>query len=148
MQPETKQKVKAIESEPKISPVEQWDQVAFKLIQDTLAPKGYKQITNGRWRGLRIVNAEQPGIVKSKVTQCQRISAQLVRTYRDKVRIEIEGRIANLDKWIKEEQAKLKACRFWQFKRKAELKGDLRSLFGQAGSLQHLLRELDNIGIK
>lgn len=96
MQPETVTKTKdnlevSRENKKEISPILQWDQVAFKLIQDVLAPKGYKQIHSGKWRGLRIANAEQPGIVKSKVNQCQKIAAQMVRAYRESVKARVEA---------------------------------------------------------
>lgn len=127
---------------------DQWDVLAFRLIQQTLAPKGYKELKSGSYRGLVVANSSQPGLVKGKVIDCQKISAQLVRTFRQKAKNQVSKIISELDTWAKEDQAKLKACRFWQFSKKTELKYKIRSLLGQAGSAQRILNELDNIGIK
>lgn len=131
-----------------LAAVEQWDMVAFKLIQDILAPKGFKEVKNGTWRGLKIANALEPGLIKDKVNLCQKTSAQLVRSYRIRAKGKVNQIISELDTWIKDDQTKLAACQFWEFSKKTELKYKIRSLHGQAGSAQRILNELDNIGIK
>jgi hypothetical protein len=128
--------------------IEQWDHVAFKLVGDILAPKGFKEVKNGSWRGLKIANADQPGLVKAKVNQCQKASAQLVRTYRQKAKARLEVIYKEIEQWIKEDQRKYNACHFWEFRKKTELKYKIKSLLGQNGSVSRIIHELDNIGIK
>lgn len=128
------------------TPVEQWDQLAFQLIRQELAPKGFSEIKRGPWRGK--VQSNIPFLPKSTVDRCQKGAAQLIRSYRERLRAKIKSGIADLDKFTKQYQDELRACYFWQFKKKAEIRGNLRSVLGQAGSLHHVLNELDQIGIK
>jgi hypothetical protein len=138
---ETKEKREA-------TPAEMWDQLSFKLIQQTLAPRGFKEIKSGHYKGLNIANTPAPGLEKSKVFQSQKLAAQLVRSYREKAKSKLKSIIKELDVWVKEDEIKLKACRFWEFRKKQDLKYKIRSLYGQGGSASRILHELDNISIK
>jgi hypothetical protein len=157
MQPKTETKTKdnleasrenkkEILNKREFTPAEQWDQLAFTLIRQELAPKGYSEIKRGPWRGK--VQSNIPFLPKSSVERCQKVAAQLVRAYRDKVRIEIEAGMAQLEKVQIKYQEELNDCHFWQFKRKSDISHNLRSVMGQSGSLIHVLNQLDNIGIK
>lgn len=147
MQPETE-----IKEKPKAKEVadmtgqEQWDQLAFKLMLQELAPKGFSEIKRGPYRGT--VQSNIPFLPKKTVQRCQNLAAQCVKSYRDRTRRRITDMVKELDIWIKEDEQKLKACRFWEFGKRTELKYKIRSLYGQAGSARKILVELDQIGIK
>lgn len=138
--------VKTQENTKEISAIEQWDAVAFKLIQQELAPKGYSEIKRGPWRGK--VQSNIPFLPKQSVVNCQKIAAQMVRSYRGKVIITLADQIKKIDGFIAKDQADLKACGFLQFKKKAELKGNIRSLLGQAGALKWMVDQVDKLNIK
>lgn len=144
MQLEAKTKEPINTAEP--SPVEQWDQVAFKLIHQELAPKGYSEIKRGPWRGK--VQSNIPFLPKQTVLNCQKISAQLIRTFRSKAVKEIRTITEDIEKWTAEDEQKLAACYFWQLAKKSELKYKIRSLRGQAGSALNILRILETLPIK
>src|SRR5688572_25989388 len=102
MQPETKpqtndnleasreNKKKVLDSRD-FTPIEQWDNLCYTLIRQELAPKGFSEIKRGPWRGK--VQSNIPFLPKHTVDRTGKIAAQLVRTYRDKVRRELEGRL-------------------------------------------------------
>lgn len=138
--------VKTQENTKEISAIEQWDAVAFKLIQQELAPKGYSEIKRGPWRGK--VQSNIPFLPKTSVVNCQKIAAQMARSYRGKVIITLADQIKKIDEFIAKDQADLKACGFLQFKKKAELKGKIRSLLGQAGALKWVVDQMEKLGIK
>lgn len=156
MQPKTKIKVgphsggdkkdSAKEAESQISPIEQWDQVAFRLIQQELAPKGYSQIARGPWKGKVKSNIEF--LPKQTVQNCQKISAQLIRTFRAKALWQLKARLAKCE----EEQQKAirlrHAAYFWQFKKKRLEQRVYEHYRDQSGLLQILINEIENIGIK
>lgn len=125
------------------TPTQQWDHLAFSVIGNELVPKGFKEKKNGMYRGTEYVE-----VPKKSVARTQKIAAQLVRGFRDKVKQRIEAIQKDFDQWISEDDAKLKACRFWELGKKRDLKDKLISLRGQAGSFHRLLQELENIGIK
>lgn len=128
------------------SHLEQWDQLAFQLIHQELAPKGFSEIKRGPYRGT--VQSNIPFLPKKTVQRCQNLSAQLVRSFRQKTQSKLKSIIKELDEWVKEDERKLKACKFWEFGKKRELKYKIRSLYGQGGSASRILQELDNIAIK
>lgn len=144
MQPEAKIKEPINTAEP--APVEQWDQVAFKLILQELAPKGFSEIKRGPWRGK--VQSNIPFLPKQSVNNCQKIAAQMVRTFRVKIERAMKEQLKNVDDWAEKDRVTLGGCRFWQFKKKAELKGNIRSLSGQGGSLMWAIQQLKETGIK
>lgn len=138
-----KPKVKEVSD---MTPSDQWDQLAFKLIQQELVPKGYSEIKRGPYRGT--VQSNIPFLPKKTVQRCQNLAAQCVRSYRERVRRRISDHVKELDQWVKEDEQRLKACRFWEFRKSADLKYKIRSLYGQAGSARTVLTALDQTGIK
>ena len=34
-----------------LEPIQQWDAVAYNMIKEELAPKGFKEIERGAWKG-------------------------------------------------------------------------------------------------
>lgn len=127
-------------------PAVEWDQLAFQLIKKELAPKGFSEIKRGPWRGKVQSNIEF--LSKDTVTNCQKITAQMVRAFRAKAKKQLKNTVDEIDVWIKEDRAKLDACWFWQFKKKTDLRYKIKSLLGQGGSASRLIQELDNISIK
>ncbi len=129
-----------------LSPIEQWDQVAFTLIRNELAPKGFSEIKRGPWRGK--VQSNIPFLPKHTVDRCQKGAAQLVRAFRDKVRMELEGRMKDAE--VKRDQAlkDMDACTFFQFRRKRKFQEVHAYYRDRVDLLMILIMELDRIGIK
>lgn len=91
-----KQKENLSKDQRPLTPAEQWDQLAFTLMYQELAPKGFKKFTNGHWRGAE--HADIPFLSKKTVQKCQKISAQLVRGYRDKVKKDLNSELDEVNK--------------------------------------------------
>lgn len=152
MQPETEIKEKTMTGEKVVvepksrkayTPAEQWDHLAFSVIGNELVSKGFKEKKNGMYRGSKYVEVPKNSVVKS-----QKIAAQLVRGFRNKTQERLKAIIKDVDQWIIDDDAKLKACRFWEFRKKRDLWDRLVSLRGQGGAYRRLLQELENVGIK
>lgn len=113
--PDLKEKAKSIEQtfSPKkeFTPIEQWDQLAYTLMYQELAPKGFKKFTSGHWRGSE--HADIPFLSKKTVIKCQKISAQLVRGFRDKAK-------KSLAEQIEETKKTRAALRWYHFRAKWE----------------------------
>lgn len=146
--PETKDNLEASRENKKniLSPAEQWNQLAFEVIRRELAPKGFSEIKRGPWRGK--VQSNIPFLSKQSVDHTGKIAAQLIRGYRQNAKVKVKAIIKELDEWVKEDEKKLAACRFWEFTKKKDLKYKILSLYGQGGSMGRILHELDEIGIK
>lgn len=129
-----------------LAPIEQWDQLAFTLMFQQLAPKGFKKFQNGHWKGAD--HADIPFLPKKTVIQCQKIAAQLVRGFREKAKQQIKERLkrytSDYESWTKI----LSERKFWQITQKRNFKLIIRSLKAKIGTCNILLSELDNIPIK
>jgi hypothetical protein len=124
MQPEVEQPKKK-----ELTAIEQWDMLAFKVIGNELVPKGFKTQKNGKYRG-----TEYAEVPKKAVVRTQKIAAQLVRGYRDKLRKAI-------DEQISAGQMFSKTCKWWQFVLKRELNATITNL-------EKIKSELDKVDIK
>lgn len=129
-----------------ITPAEQWDQIAFKLIKDELAPKGYSEIKRGPYRGR--VQANIPFLAKGQVERCQKAAAQLVRVFRDKVKTELEGRLKDAEHQSNLAVKDLRDCPFWKFRLRRKHREAYVFYRDHAGMLHILINQLDNISIK
>lgn len=152
MQPEVKEKIEAINqvTKPKevseMSGPEQWDALAFKLIQQELAPKGYSEIKRGAYKGT--VQSNIPFLPKKTVQRCQNLAAQCVRSYRERVR---KAFVNRMEFATGREQQAVKDrdnCHFWQVRRKRAHQKIYEHYRDQSGLLQIIINELDKIGIK
>lgn len=137
MQPETK-------STP--YPGKQWDQVAASLISKTLAPKGFHEVKRGPYRGKIVANV--PFLQKPVVDKCCNLAAQLVRSFREAARKDMEAHEAFLDNWRKETEAEIKDCRFWQFRKKGMLKSRMSTIDAQRAATTHCIGRLNLVTIK
>lgn len=137
MQPETK-------ASP--YPSKQWDQVATSLMVKTLAPKGFHEVKRGPFRGKVVANV--PFLYKSVVDKCCNLSAQLVRSFREAVRKDLELHMEFLDNWRKETEVEINDCHFWQFRKKAMLKGRLNNIDAQRSAMTHSISRLNLVVIK
>lgn len=147
MQPEEiKEKPKVEKKIP--TPVEQWDILAAQVIAKELAPKGFKKLTSGSYRGIEIANHSTPGITKSTVRKCQNIGASLVRGYRERLKREIENMIAGHEHEKMKSQISLEKCAFWRFKERSSIK---RTIAGQTeiiGAAKKILFKLNEVPIQ
>lgn len=133
MKPKTKETLGASrENKKEISPADQWDVLAFKLINDELAPKGYSEIKRGPWRGK--VRSNIPFLPKRSVERCQQIAAQMVRSYRGKL-----AKVLKDDH--KELTEQLAKYRFYQFEKKWICRGMI-------ATIEKEIQFLEQIGIK
>lgn len=152
MQPEVKQKIDAINevTKPKkeLTPAQQWDMLAFKVVERGLAPKGFKKITGGKFRGVEITNSDLPGLPKSRVFQVQRQAAQLVRGFREKVKKEYNDRLAKCERLEKDAINNRESCKFWQIGKRKQHQKEYEHFRNQIGIIQILINELDNVNIK
>lgn len=126
MQPENiKVNAKAIEQtfapKKELTPVQQWDQLAFQIIYKELAPQGFKKITSGAFKGQQIAVCASPGLSKIKVTSVQRISAQLVRGFREKAKEQVAMQLGAVE-------IILDKTPFWHFIDRIELKERIKVL--------------------
>jgi hypothetical protein len=133
--------------EKKILPSQQWDHLAFEIVSQTLAPKGFKKITNGAHRGATIARLDH-GLEKHQVQKCQRSVAQLVRSFRSKFKASLIVRIEEADKKSKAASEQFEKCRFWQYEKKQKLKDEYAHYRDHSGLLHILVNQLDNIEIK
>jgi hypothetical protein len=115
-----------------INPAQQWDQLAFTLMYQELAPKGFKKFTNGHWRGLE--HADIPFLSKKTVQKCQKISAQLVRGFRDKAK-------KDLNVQIEEAKKNLSALRWYHFRARWEAKAVIETL-------NEVVKWIDKVSVK
>lgn len=146
MQPEVKQKIEKPKKE--LTPDQQWDVLAYKVIESNLAPKGFKKVNNGKFRNLEIVNSDLPGLPKSKVQVCQRQAAQLVRGFREKVKKEYNDRLAKCERLEKDAINNRESCKFWQIGKRKQHQKEYEHFRNQIGIIQILINELDNVNIK
>lgn len=129
-----------------LASIEQWDQLAFALIFRELAPKGFKKFQNGHWKGAE--HADIPFLPKKKVIQCQKISAQLVRGFRDKAKQQLDSEIDDVEKLVIHWQTKLKECGLLMFGKKRTLKQEINNSKVMVNTLNLVRRRLDNTPIK
>lgn len=129
-----------------IPAIEQWNHLAFQAIYKELAPKGFKKFTNGHWRGAE--HADIPFLSKKQVVRTQKISAQLIRSYRDKVIEAITGYIENRNKNIDQWSGQLSKCRWHDLHEKRQLKEWIASGRATVAGLEIALFQITNIGIK
>lgn len=127
-------------------PVKQWDQLAATLYKRELAPRGYSEIKRGPFRGR--VQSNIDFLSKDTVIRCQNIGAQLVRSFRDKVRTELQGRMKDAE--VKQNTAikERDSLPFYKFKARRRQQEVYEHYRTQIGLLHILINELDTIGIK
>lgn len=148
MQPETKEKIKAINDtfapkEPKkLEPINEWDQLAFALIYQELAPKGFKKIYNGK----KEVSAIQ-FLTKQTVKRCQNISAQLIRAYRQALRKHLESKVKESNEALMRYQVELSDCGILNFKAKARCKKSITHYAALIGAYESVRIHLDMVEI-
>lgn len=138
--------VKTQENTKEISAIEQWDAVAFKLIQQELAPKGYSEIKRGLWRGK--VRSNIPFLPKTSVVNCQKIAAQMVRTFRGKTLKELEELYDLTVKHSEECKKEAAECHFWQLRKKRECRKMAAEFWCHALGFSGAKHILNNIPIK
>lgn len=128
------------------TPAEQWDQLAFTLMYQELAPKGFKKFTNGHWRGAE--HADIPFLSKKTVQKCQKISAQLVRGFREKVREGLQIRLRTAIRLQEDAIKERDKCYFWQFQKRKEYQRQYEHFRDHQGLILILVNEIDNTSIK
>lgn len=133
MQPETKVKENGAKAH---TPTEQWDHLAFQVIFNELAPKGFNKGT------------EYVKVTKKSLANTQKIAAQLIRGFRDKAKKGILDRVKETEGFLFTAQAKRNACWFWQFQKKADLSYEIAHLKGQIGKAYLIAEELNSVTIK
>jgi hypothetical protein len=128
-------------------PSQQWDHLAFEIVSQTLAPKGFKKITNGAHRGATIARLDH-GLERHQVQKLQRSVAQLVRSFRSKTKKSLQERLQKVEERSKSASDLFNNCKFWEFKKKGLLQKEYFHYRDQCGLLMILINELDNIEIK
>lgn len=107
------------------------DAVAYNMIKQELAPKGFTEIRTGAWKGK--VRSNIDFLPQQSVKYCQNIAAQMVRTFREQAKLKLETQIG----LAKSSAATLK---WYQIREKWAYKGIIEALSGT-------LKELDNIEV-
>src|SRR5690606_12887189 len=103
-------------------------------------PKGFKKVYNGK---SEVSNIQFLG--KQTVNQACVMGANLVRLFRENVKDDIKALAKQRDQWRIEAEAKLKACHFWQFKKKRQIRDDIMSYAGAGGMCSLIIMQLDEI---
>jgi hypothetical protein len=151
MQSELKEKSKIIEEtlKPKkkeFSPVEQWDQLAFSVVYNELAPKGFKKVNHGHYRGTECSNL--PILSKKRVQKVQKIAAQLVRGFRDKTKKEFQERLDAAKPLMTKYQTEWKECAWFRLKKKRLLRNKGEYYQALVDSYSEMIKVLENVSIK
>jgi len=134
------------ENTKEILPIDQWDAVAFRMIRQELAPKGYSEIKRGPWRGK--VQSNIPFLHKQTVERCQQIAAQMVRSYRQKAIKELELKTISIQEEKTKWEGSLKNLSFWQWKQKDQFKRRIADYEGQLLALGIAVVKLQDLSIK
>lgn len=125
------------------TPIEQWDQIAFHLIYQELAPTGFKKQKNGKYRGTEYVEVPKKAVIRT-----QKITAQLVRGFRDNVKKEFE-RMINESELAKHKVVKdLTETGWYKIKAKRHLQDVAVSFEQEINLLKKVINILENISIK
>lgn len=132
--------MKAETNQRELSPIELWDQLAVSMIKKQLAPNGYKKIYHGK---SEVSNIQFLG--KQTVNRTALISANLVRLYRENLKERLTALMNERDQWRQKAWDELQACRFWQLKKKRQIRDDVMSHAGSGGMVRLILEELDNL---
>jgi hypothetical protein len=127
------------------NPIDQWDQVAASMIYRELAPKGFKKYQSGHWKGAE--HADIPFLSKRQVGQCQKIAAQLVRTFRSELKAKTERHIVSIKAAIAENEGKLFQCRFWEYRKRRELVEKLTKQVERLDAFDDFMIELDKTSV-
>lgn len=130
------------------SPTEQWDQLAFRVIYNELAPKGFKKLTSGAFKGQQIAVCAGPGLPKIKVTSAQRIAAQLVRGFREQAKKSIHKELDEAKIEFEKARNFSRECPWWRLKEwyKRRSKGEYWCAL--VDSYETLIEKLDNTPIQ
>lgn len=131
------EKQKALQASPKkklseqLTPIQQWDAVAFRLVKGELAPNGFSEIKTGPWKGK--IKANLVFLSKESVQRVQGLTQTMIRTFRkcaqDSLQRQIDSALVNQ-----------KALKWYQFREKWAYKGIIEALSGTQ-------KELDNIEV-
>jgi hypothetical protein len=150
MQPEVKEKTATgektvVEPKPKkeFSPVEQWDQLAFSVIYNELAPRGFKTQKNGKYKGSEYVEVPKKTVIKT-----QKIGAQLVRGFRDKTKKEFQERLDAAKPLMTKYQTEWKECAWFRLKKKRLLRNKGEYYQALVDSYSEMIKVLENVSIK
>jgi hypothetical protein len=146
MQPETKVKENGQARE--FTPTEQWDQLAFQVLYRELAPKGFKKVTGGSYKGQIIAVCDGPGLPKSKVTSAQKIAAQLIRGFREKTKKTLSDKIIQLEERFNKLDESYKKIPFWRYKKARRELDSLRHTQYTLIVYKDFIRLLDEMPIK
>lgn len=128
------------------NPVKQWDQLAATLYKKELAPKGFSEIRRGPYKGS--VQANIPFLPKHTVIRCQNIGAQLVRTYREKVKKELNDGVQSASERAKVYEEELKGVPWFRFGKRKELSDKWISATAKVEILTVAINRVEQIGIK
>jgi hypothetical protein len=139
-----KQKENLVKKE--YSPSEQWDHLAFSVVINELAPKGFKEVKQGAYRGS--VQANIPFLHKNAVVKTQKIAAQLVRGFRDRAKKDLGLRLSTACRLQEDAIKNRDACKFWEISKKKKHQKEYEHFRDQEGLLHIVINQLDQISIK
>lgn len=125
-----------------LTPVQQWDQLAFQVIYNEICPKGFRKVKNGKYRGSEYV--EMP---KKAVTRVQRISAQLIRGFREQAKLKVNSMLIIAEGKIDTAKKQLSGSYLWEYGRKRQLNDLIQFYEGQVNAYKAVMRELDELKI-
>lgn len=125
---------------------EQWDQLAFKLMLQELAPKGFSEIKRGPYRGT--VQSNIPFLPKKTVQRCQNLAAQCVRSYRERIIKSCDARVKYIQEQVGKVEVDFKSAMLWHFKRKALCRKLSTIYYTELDNIKTFVSILNNTGIK
>lgn len=145
MSPETiKVNGQAVQTEKKeLTPVQQWDQLAFQVIYNEICPKGFRKVKNGKYRGSEYVEMPRKAVVR-----VQRVSAQLIRGFRDLTKKQITDRIDTAVRLQNDAVRNRDACKFWEISKRNQHQKEYEHFRDHIGLLEIVKNQLDQVGIK
>lgn len=123
-----------------LSPLELWDQLAVQQVKHQLAPHGFKKVYNGK---SEVSNIQFLG--KQTVNTVCVISANLIRLYRENLRERMNEIIKHRNNMALLDESKLKACRFWEFKKKRVIRDGIGAWRMGSFLAAEILEEIDTL---
>ena len=125
------------------TPIENWDHLAFQVIYKELVPQGFKKVKNGKYKGSEFVEVPKKGVLR-----VQRIAAQLVRGYREKVKeVFKKDRDLSKDEFEKAKDRYIN-CPWYKFKLKKHLRHKADGWSGIVDTYEEVIHRLDQTPIK
>lgn len=129
-----------------LNTVKNWDELCYKAILSELAPKGFKESRDKRFRGTIISTLDM--LTKNRVDKTCKIAASLVRGYRENLRRAILDELEVGKKAAEDINDLVKSTPFHKFRLLKNRTNDLKLIRAKIEGMEMALAQLDHVSIK